>query len=97
MGRYMEATAVTTAPEAAMLDEEFRALELALEDKRRDDARHISPAMVGEDVTLHLADGRVVRGFLDRCEDGAVRLAEGGTYPLDAIREIVQHPKTLWA
>lgn len=93
----MEALTATTADDRSMLDDEFRALEQALASKRREDVHRISPTMVGEDLTLHLADGRVVRGFLDRCDNGAVRLAEGGTYLLDAIREVVQHPKTLWA
>jgi hypothetical protein len=53
--------------------------------------------MVGQDVTLELADGRLVRGFLDRCEGEIVRLADGPTFVMNAVRGVIQHPKTLWA
>jgi hypothetical protein len=91
------ATATAGSGGATSLDREFRELERALERKRRDDARRISPTMVGQDITLELTDGRLVRGFLDRCEDEVVRLADGPTFVMNAVRGVIQHPKTLWA
>jgi hypothetical protein len=92
----MDAT-TTADPEQAMLEEEFSALERALEGKRRGDVNRLSHLQAGEDMTLVLDDGRLVRGFFDRCEEGVVRLTEGPSYVMDAIREVVQHPKTMWA
>jgi hypothetical protein len=90
-------TATATTAEQRLLDEEFAALERALERKRHDDARQLSPTMVGQDVTLELADGRLVRGFLDRCEGETVKLSDGPTLVMNAVRGVIQHPKTLWA
>jgi hypothetical protein len=94
----MEALATLgDADGATLLDEEFRALEQALESKRRDDVGRLGDIPAGQDMTLVLTDGRLVRGFFDRCENGKIRLTEGHAYVMDAIREVVQHPKTLWA
>jgi hypothetical protein len=93
----MDAPTATHLHEASSLEDEFRALEQALECKRRDDVTRRDHLRAGEDMTLVLADGRLVRGFFDRCEDGVIKLAEGRTFVMDAIREVVQHPKTMLA
>ncbi len=93
----MDALTATAGREQAMLDEEFQALEAALESKRRNDVTRLSHLRSGEDMTLVLDDGRLIRGFFDRCDDGIVMLTEGRSFVMDAIREVVQHPKTMWA
>ena len=93
----MDAPTATHPTETSSLEDEFRALEQALESKRRGDVTRLDHLRAGQDMTLVLADGRFVRGFFDRCEDGVIKLTEGRTFVMDAIREVVQHPKTMWA
>jgi hypothetical protein len=72
------------------------ALEGALDSKRRGDVGQLLQATAGEDLTLELSDGRMIRGFLHSCVGGKVVLDSARAFPMVMVRGVVRHPKTAW-
>jgi hypothetical protein len=81
-------------PRQAVERDAFEELANALETKRASLVGELQRMRYGEDLTLELHGGNLVRGLLHGCDGISVRLTGGQVYPLALVRGVVRHSHT---